>query len=350
MIEREERALVEPQITSNGGNGDDVQQFENTLRPRILTEYIGQTELKRNLSIFISAAKKRKESLEHVLLHGPAGLGKTTLAYIIATEMGAHVKMTSGPALERTGDLVSILTNLKEGDVLFIDEIHRMRPIVEEILYSAMEDYVIDIMLGKGPSARAVRLNLPTFTLIGATTKVSMLSSPLRDRFGNVLKFAFYEVEDIRTIIERSARILDCAIEAPAAHKLAQCSRQTPRIANRLLRRVRDFAQHHDSPSITMGLVEKSLNSLGVDALGLDTMDREILKTMIHKFSGGPVGLNTISSALSEEEATLEDVYEPYLIQLGFLERTPRGRMVTDRAFAHLGLTLPKNRQQHMAL
>lgn len=336
MIQREDT----PRVIAPAADTQELSQFEQTLRPKTLAEYIGQKEMKRNLTIFLGSAKKRNEPLEHVLLHGPAGLGKTTLAFIIGNEMGANVKITSGPALERQGDLASVLTNLANGDVLFIDEIHRLRPIVEEVLYTAMEDFAIDIMLGKGPSARAVRLNLPRFTLIGATTKVSLLSSPLRDRFGNVYKFNFYDIDDIKKIILRSAKILECAIEESAAQHLAECSRQTPRIANRLLRRVRDFADYHAQKIIAKKIVEQGLESLGVDELGLDHMDRDILRTLIEKFKGGPVGLNTISSALSEEEETLEDIYEPYLIQLGFLERTPRGRIVTQRAYAHLGFTM----------
>ncbi|MEK7523671.1 MAG: Holliday junction branch migration DNA helicase RuvB [Patescibacteria group bacterium] len=355
MIQREETRVVDTsaelgQVSRQEGatQTQELSQFEQTLRPQLLAEYIGQKEIKRNLTISISAAQKRKEPLEHVLLHGPAGLGKTTLGFIIANEMGVSVKITSGPAMERQGDLASILTNLAEGDVLFIDEIHRLRPVVEEVLYSAMEDYAIDIMLGKGPSARAVRLNLPRFTLIGATTKVSMLSSPLRDRFGNVYKFNFYDHDEIQKIIMRSAQILGCDIEPAAAQLLASCSRQTPRIANRLLRRVRDFAEHHGSPTINENLSRQTLESLGVDHLGLDHMDRQILKTLIEKFRGGPVGLNTISSALSEEEETLEEIYEPYLLQLGFLERTPRGRMVTERAFTHLGLVDHRQKQSQL--
>ena len=344
MIKREEAKTV----LAKTAESKEVTQFEQSLRPKAFGEYIGQKEIKRNLNIFIESAKKRAEPLEHVLLHGPAGLGKTTLALIIGNEMGANVKITSGPAIERQGDLAALLTNLSNGDVLFIDEIHRLRPVVEEVLYSAMEDFAIDIMLGKGPSARAVRLNLPKFTLIGATTKVSMLSSPLRDRFGNVYRFNFYDVDEIKQIIIRSAKILQCEIEDPAAEYLAACSRQTPRIANRLLRRARDFASFHSQSIITKKIVQNTLESLGVDELGLEGMDRDILETLIEKFRGGPVGLNTLSSALSEEEATLEDIYEPYLIQLGFLERTARGRIVTPRGYEHLGYTAPQTKQSTM--
>lgn len=346
MIQRE--SPTPPRAISPAADTQELTQFEQTLRPKTLTEYIGQKEIKRNLTIFLEAAKKRKEPLEHVLLHGPAGLGKTTLALIIGNEMGTNVKITSGPAMEKQGDLASVLTNLAAGDVLFIDEIHRLRPVVEEVLYTAMEDFAIDIMLGKGPSARAVRLNLPRFTLVGATTKVSLLSSPLRDRFGNVYKFNFYDIDDIKKIILRSAKILEVKLEEEAAQHLAECSRQTPRIANRLLRRVRDFADYHSQNTITKKIVSEALHSLGVDELGLDNMDRDILRTLIEKFRGGPVGLNTISSALSEEEETLEDIYEPYLIQLGFLERTPRGRMVTGRAYEHLGFEVPRDKQGSM--
>lgn len=319
--------------------------FDATLRPKVLTDYIGQKEIKKNLRIGIQAAKKRGESLEHVLLHGPAGLGKTTLANIIAHEMGVNIKVTSGPALEKQGDLASIITNLQEHDVLFIDEIHRLRPVVEEVLYTAMEDFGIDIIIGKGPSARSMRLSLPKFTLIGATTKMSMLSSPLRDRFGHVFKLDFYEIDEIEEIIMRSAKILKCKITEKAAHILAGSSRQTPRIANRLLRRARDFADFNGASEINDKLVSESLRALNVDHFGLDKTDREILRTIIEKFSGGPVGLNTISAAIAEEESTLEDIYEPYLIQLGFMDRTPRGRIATRRAYEHLGMEFSRRDQ-----
>ncbi|MFH1720100.1 MAG: Holliday junction branch migration DNA helicase RuvB [Patescibacteria group bacterium] len=322
----------------NPKSTEQLAKFETTLRPKVLGEYIGQEEVKKNLLISMNASKRRNEPLEHVLLHGPAGLGKTTLANIIVHEMGVNIKVTSGPALEKQGDLASIITNLQENDVLFIDEIHRLRPVVEEILYTAMEDFGIDIIIGKGPSARSMRLALPKFTLIGATTKMSMLSSPLRDRFGHVFKLEFYTVDHIREIIMRSAKILKCEIEEKAAEVLAGSSRQTPRIANRLLRRARDYADYKGVKKIDEKLVKESLNSLNVDHLGLDRTDREILSSIIDKFSGGPVGLNTIAASVAEEEATLEDIYEPFLLQLGFIERTPRGRVATRRAYDHLGL------------
>jgi len=312
--------------------------FENKLRPITIEEYVGQEKLKHNLKISIRASKKRDEPLEHVLLHGPPGLGKTTLAGIIAKEMGADIKITSGPALEKQGDLAAIISNLSDGDVLFIDEIHRIRSVVEEILYTAMEDFGIDIVLGKGPSANSMRIDLPRFTLVGATTKTSLLSSPLRDRFGHNFKLNFYTINEISSIIFRSAKILNVKIDDESAKAIASCSRQTPRIANRLLKRVRDFADYHDSAAINLDIVEKAFKSLGIDEIGLDYMDRKILKDIIVKFGGGPVGLNTISAATSEEESTIEDIYEPFLIKLGMLERTPRGRIATPNAYNHLGL------------
>ncbi len=328
-------ALLKPVIE----DAPMAAQFENTLRPRMLSEYVGQDLIKKNLGISIDAAKSRDEPLEHVLLHGPPGLGKTTLASILAQEMGTSIKITSGPALEKQGDLASILTNMKDHEVLFIDEIHRLRPVIEEVLYTAMEDYCLDLMIGKGPSARSMRLNLPKFTLIGATTKLNMLSSPLRARFGHVFKFELYTIEDIESILHRSAKILDCEITAGAAKILAQSARQTPRVANRLLRRVRDYAAHKGVTVITEEIATSTLASLGVDHLGLDRTDVDLLKIIIEKFQGGPVGLSTMAAALCEEQETIEDIYEPYLLQLGFLERTARGRIVTTHAYHHLGLS-----------
>lgn len=323
-----------------------VQEF--SLRPRILNEYIGQPELKKNLLIAIEAAKKRKEPLEHILLHGPAGLGKTTLAHIISNEMGVSIKMTSGPALEKQGDLASILTNLKEYDVLFIDEIHRLKPAIEEVLYTAMEDFGIDIIIGQGPSARSVRLAIPRFTLIGATTKISMLSSPLRDRFGNVYRLNFYSEDDIYQIVKRAAKILNYRIEDDAAREIARSARQTPRIANRLLKRIRDFAEVNNEKTINLKSTKQGLSSLGIDELGLDQQDRDLLDIIINKFNGGPVGLSAISAATSEEQATIEDVYEPYLIKLGFLERTQRGRTAKKTAYDHLGYKYIENPDQKL--
>lgn len=322
----------------------EVVQFENRLRPLALDSYIGQEIIKNNLQISIKAAKKRNEPLDHVLLHGSPGLGKTTLAHIIATEAGVSLKVTSGPALEKQGDVASIISNLQENDVLFIDEIHRLKPVVEEVLYTAMEDFGIDIVIGKGPSARNMRINLPRFTLIGATTKLSLISSPLRARFGNVFKLQFYNDSEIKQIISRSATILGCTIDEDVANLLAKSCRQTPRIANRLLKRVRDFADVSNNSKIDLNILAQTLKALGVDNLGLDHTDREILLAIIDKFKGGPVGLNTLSAAVSEEESTIEDIYEPFLIQLGFLERTPRGRIATKRAYDHLSLHADKQR------
>ena len=327
---------VSPEAAEESGEPNDT-----TLRPRTMEDYVGQTEIKRNLSIFMQASKNRGEYLEHVLFHGPPGLGKTTLSHVVANEMGANLRITSGPALERQGDVAAIITNLEEGDVLFIDEIHRLKAPVEEMLYTAMEDYAIDIVLGKGPSARSMRLNLPRFTLIGATTKLSFLSSPLRDRFGHVFRLEFYDLIEIRAILHRSAGILGIDIEPTAAERLACSSRQTPRIANRLLRRVRDFASVQGQDVITSALVEKALGHMRIDPEGLDEMDRSLLRIMAEKFNGGPVGLSTLAAATHEEASTLEDIYEPFLIQKGFMDRTARGRIVTEHGYRHLGLPHP---------
>ncbi len=311
---------------------------EGSLRPKSLQEYIGQTKAKENLSIFIDAAKLRQEPLDHVLLHGPPGLGKTTLSGIIANEMAVNIRITSGPAIEKPGDLAALLTNLNENDILFVDEIHRLNRAVEEILYPAMEDYAIDIIIGKGPSANSIRLDLPKFTLIGATTRAGQLSAPLRDRFGVILRLELYSPEELTQIITRSAGILNVPIEEAGAAEIARRARGTPRIANRLLRRVRDFAQVRAGGVITQGVADQALTALEVDHLGLDEVDRRMLRSIITHYGGGPVGLETLAATVGEESVTLEDVYEPYLMQLGFLTRTPRGRCVTPQAYAHLGL------------
>lgn len=316
---------------------DEDKSIDYSLRPKDLSSYIGQENIKRNLSISMEAAKKRKDVIEHILLYGSPGLGKTTLANIIANEMGVNIKITAGPVLEKAGDLAAILTNLEEGDILFIDEIHRLNKVVEEILYPAMEDYALDIIVGKGPSAKTIRIDLPKITIIGATTRISLISSPLRDRFGNVFRLSFYEDGEIQQIVKRSANILNIDIDDEGAMEIARRSRKTPRIANRLLKRVRDYVCVKNKDKITSKEAKQALDSLEVDELGLDHADRFILETIIDKFKGGPVGLNTLSAATGEEMATIEDVYEPFLIQIGFLQRTSRGRVVTENAYKHLG-------------
>ena len=330
-----EENLVVPNLMDK-----EEEKVENSLRPKCLDEYIGQEKIKESLKIYIEAAKKRGEPLDHVLLYGPPGLGKTTLSNIIATEMNSNIRITSGPAIEKPGDLAALLTNLSENDVLFIDEIHRMHRSIEEILYPALEDYSLDIIIGKGPSARSIRLDLPKFTLIGATTKVGSLSSPLRDRFGIIHRLELYSNEELKTIVKRSAGILKIEITDKGAYEIASRSRGTPRIANRLLKRVRDFAQVQGDGVITDEIADVALSSLEIDKLGLDNIDRTMLETIIKKFAGGPVGVETLASAIGEDIDTIEDVYEPYLMQMGFLNRTPRGRTATVEACKHLGIAV----------
>jgi holliday junction DNA helicase RuvB len=320
---------------------DDEAQYEAGLRPRVLDDYIGQDRVRENLQVSIAAARQRSEALDHVLLYGPPGLGKTTLAYVIGNELGAPVKATSGPVLEKPGDLAAILTNLVEHEVLFIDEIHRMSPTIEEILYPALEDYELDIMIGQGPGARSVKVPLQKFTLIGATTRAGLLTSPLRARFGIVHRLEFYTEADLEEIVRRSARILAVPIDASASKELARRSRGTPRVANRLLRRVRDYAQVRADGAISLEVAHAALKLLEVDEHGFDEIDRKLLRTIIDKFGGGPVGVNTIAAAISEEKDAIEDIYEPYLIQIGFLDRTPRGRVATPRAYGYFGLDAP---------
>ncbi len=327
---------------------DDEGKFELSLRPKRLAEYIGQDKIKQNLAILLEAAKARGEAIDHVLLYGPPGLGKTTLANIIANEMSVAIKTTSGPAIERPGDLAAILTNLRAGDVLFIDEVHRLARPVEEVLYPAMEDFQLDIIIGKGPSARSIRLKMPRFTLIGATTRYAMMSAPLRDRFGAIYRLDYYDQAAMETIVHRSAGILNVPIDESGVKEIATRARGTPRVANRLLRRVRDYAQVRADGAITAHVAQDALKLLEVDALGLDEIDRKVLRTIIEKFEGGPVGLETIAASISEEADTIMDVYEPYLLQLGFLDRTSRGRVATRRAYEHLGIKYPDTGQERL--
>jgi len=335
-----ENRVVTPRARTEDASG------ERSLRPKRLTEYVGQDKVKTHLGIIIEAAQARGEPLDHVLLYGPPGLGKTTLAAIVAAEMNVSLRITAGPAIERQGDLVSILTNLKSGDVLFIDEIHRLNRVIEEVLYPAMEDFAVDIVIGKGPAARTMRINLPRFTLVGATTRLALLTGPLRDRFGAVLRLDFYELDAMCEIVARSAKILGVELAEEGARAVALRSRGTPRVANRLLKRVRDFAEVRRQGVITAEVADDALTMLDIDVLGLDDTDRRILRSIVDKFDGGPVGVDTLAAATSEETDTIMDVYEPYLIQLGFLQRTPRGRIATPRAYAHLGLAVPAHMVQ----
>lgn len=343
MINSSKKQTTEPVETSDP---QEEKMLDSTLRPADLSDFIGQDSLKANLEVVIQAAQNRGEQLEHVLFYGPPGLGKTTLAYIVAREMGNNIKTTSGPAIERAGDLAALLTNLSEGDVLFIDEIHRLNKIIEEILYPAMEDGVLDIVVGKGPGARSIRMELPKFTLIGATTRIGLISSPLRDRFGASYRLDYYEPKDLQKIIQRSSKILKASIDNEASLHLAERSRFTPRIANRLLKRIRDFAQVHEHDKINPEVAQSALELLEIDSMGLDKNDRRILETLIEKFNGGPVGLSTLAAATGEEQDTVADVHEPFLIRLGLLMRTPKGRQATEAAYKHLGKTPPAGQQK----
>lgn len=338
--------MIEPDRFVDPKSSDDSEaSFERALRPKHLKEYIGQEKIREQLEIFIDASKKRQEALDHILLFGPPGLGKTTLAHIIANEMQVNLRLTSGPVLEKTGDLAALLSNLEANDVLFIDEIHRLSPVIEEILYPAMEDYRLDIMIGEGPSARSVKLELPPFTLIGATTRAGMLTNPLRDRFGIISRLEFYNFSELSKIVKRSSELLGVEIDDSGANEIAKRSRGTPRIVNRLLRRVRDFSEVKADGKINKNIADKALKMLDVDLIGLDLMDRHYLETVIEKFSGGPVGLDNIAASLSEEKETIEDVIEPYLIQQGYIMRTPRGRTASVKAYKHLGLKVPSSNE-----
>ena len=342
MADVTQNAQTDDKQLLNARELKEDKTLDLTLRPRTLDEYIGQQRVKENLKIFLKAAQQRKEPIEHVLIYGPPGLGKTTLAHIIAREMQSNIRVTSGTTITKTGDLAALLTNLQEGDILFIDEIHRLPKMIEEVLYPAMEDFVLDIILGKGPSAQIVRLNLPRFTIIGATTRYNLLSSPLRDRFGVTYRLDFYRKDDISEIVRRSARLLSLAIDDDASLEISKRSRATPRVANRILKRVRDFSQvKGDGGKITVGQVQRALEMLAVDHVGLEELDRKLLRAIVENFAGGPVGLNTVAAIVQEDSGTIEEVYEPYLMQLGFLARTSRGRVVTERGYEHLGLEAP---------
>jgi len=340
--EEKKENLVTAEVAS------DDEQYEVSLRPKTLTEYIGQKKIKEHLEIFLGAAQKRNEPIEHVLVYGPPGLGKTTLAHVLANELGVNIKVTSGPAIERAGDLASLLTNLEDSDILFIDEVHRLPKIVEEVLYPAMEDFRLDIVLGKGPGARSVRLELPRFTIIGATTRIGLISAPLRDRFGMTFKLDYYDTSEIEQIVKRSAKILEIPIDGSGTAEIGKRARFTPRVANRLLRRVRDYAEIKSNGRVTSEVANRALELLEIDDLGLDKNDRAILKSLIEKFNGGPVGLNTLAAATGEEADTIADIYEPYLMRLGFLDRTPKGRKITQLGCKHLSIELNQDKQNKL--